>query len=427
LALRFADLHADKLRYVSLWGKWMIYSDDRWIADDTLLVYNLARRVCRAAAAECGHKKTATAIASAKTVAAIINLARADRRIAATSDQWDSDPWLLNAPGGIVDLLAGKARRSVPNDYMTKICAVGPGGECPLWLKFLDRVTDGDVELQTFLQRVVGYALTGSTREHALFFLYGTGSNGKSVFISTISAILADFQKMAPIETFIASNVERHPTDLAGLRGARLVTAVETEQGRRWAESKIKSLTGGDKIAARFMRQDFFEFIPQFKLLIAGNHKPSLRSVDEAMRRRLHLIPFIVTIPETERDNQLAEKLQQEWSGILQWGIEGCLEWQRNGLSPPAIVRKATNDYLANEDGIAAWIEDECWINSSGWEMTSRLFAAWKAWADRSGEYAGSLKRFREQLAARGFFPHRKAAGTGFDGITLKTVAYSAM
>ena len=173
-----------------------------------------------------------------------------------------------------------------------------------------------------------GYALTGITREHALFFLYGTGANGKSVFLNTVSGIMADYATTAPIETFIASRDERHPTDIAGLQGARLVTAFETEDGRRWAESKLKALTGGDRVAARFMRQDFFEFVPQFKLLIAGNHKPRLRAVDEAMRRRFNLVPFTVTIPEPERDKDLAEKLRDEWPGILRWMVERCLAWQ---------------------------------------------------------------------------------------------------
>src|SRR5205807_1758534 len=178
--------------------------------------------------------------------------------------------------------------------------------------KFLDRVTGGNSELIAYLARVAGYSLTGSTQEHAMFFLYGVGANGKTTFINAITACLGDYHRTAPIETFTMSPVDRHPTDLAGLRGARLVTAVETEEGRRWAESRIKFLTGGDKVPARFMRQDFFEYVPQFKLMVAGNHKPSLRSVDEAMRRRVNMIPFAVIIPPAERDPELPEKLKRE-------------------------------------------------------------------------------------------------------------------
>ena len=178
---------------------------------------------------------------------------------------------------------------------------MAPGGDCPFWQAFLNRVTEGSTEVQDYLQRLLGYVLTGSTQEHVLAFLHGTGANGKSVVLNTVSGILADFATSAPMETFNATQWDRHPTELAGLRGARLVTAVETDEGRRWAEAKLKALTGGDPIKVRFMRQDFFEFRPKFKLLVAGNHKPALRSVDEAIRRRLHLIPFTVTIPSAER------------------------------------------------------------------------------------------------------------------------------
>ena len=177
---------------------------------------------------------------------------------------------------------------------------------------------------------------------------------------------------MAPIETFTASHQDRHPTELARLRGARLVTSVETEEGRRWAESRIKSLTGGDKIAVHFMRQDFFEFTPQFKLVIAGNHKPGLRSVDEAIRRRLNLIPFTVTIPPAERDPDLAEKLKAEWPGILAWAIVGCLAWQRDGLAAPKAVTSATAAYLEAEDAVAAWIKERCEEESVAVELVKR-------------------------------------------------------
>src|SRR6266446_1171067 len=307
LALRFAQRHALKLRYVATSSRWFIYTGKQWAADETLHAFDMARLVCREASAECNKPKTSTTLASAKTVAAIERLAKADRRMAATMDQFDVDPMLLNTPDGVVDLCTGRMREHQASDYLTRITAVAPDGACPTWREFLNRATAGDVELQRFLQRKAGYALTGFTREHALFFIYGLGANGKSVYLNTVAGIIGEYHRTAPIETFTASSVDRHPTDLAGLRGARLVTAIETEEGRRWAESRIKSLTGGDPIAARFMRQDYFEFTPQFKLIIAGNHKPSLRSVDEAMRRRVNVIPFLVTIPPDERDADLPE------------------------------------------------------------------------------------------------------------------------
>lgn len=352
-------------------------------------------------------------------MAAVERLAKADRRLAATVDQWDSDQWLLNTPDGVIDLRTGRTRPHDPGDHLTKITAASPGGDCPTWKTFLDRVTAGDTDLQSFIQRMFGYALTGDTSAHALFFMYGTGANGKSVAIDTVAGVMGDYHRTAPIETFTASSTERHPTELASLRGARLVSAVETEEGRRWAESRIKSLTGGDTIAARFMRQDYFEFQPQFKLVIAGNHKPGLRSVDEAIRRRFHLVPFTVTIPPDERDPQLRDRLKAEWPGILKWLIDGCLSWQEQGLRPAQAVLDATDAYLEAEDAISAWIDECCIRDPQAWTGTSDLYASWKVWADRTGEFAGSTKRFVQQLETRGFHYLRKMNGRGFTGLEI--------
>jgi putative DNA primase/helicase len=420
LALRFAAIHAADLRFVAAWNKWLAWTGSHWRFDDTLGAFEHARRVCRQAASECNKPRVATAIASAKTVSAVERLARADRRLAATIDQWDADPWFLNTPDSAIDLQTGQARPHLSQDYLTKITAVGPRGDCPRFLAFLDRITSGDSELIAYIRRVLGYALTGLTSEHALFFGYGTGANGKSVLLSTVAGILGEYHKTAPIETFTASLSDRHPTDLAGLRGARLVTATETEEGRRWAESRIKQLTGGDTVAARFMRQDYFEYRPAFKLIIAGNHKPSLRSVDEAIRRRFHLVPFAVTIPVEERDPELTEKLKAEWPGILAWLIEGCLEWQAEGLKPPKAVLEATEAYLSAEDAIAAWIDEKCDVDSKAWTSSSELFGSWAAWADGAGELTGSQKRLTQTLESRGFHRHRMPHGQGLYGLRIK-------
>jgi putative DNA primase/helicase len=421
LALEFAQRHADDLRYVSAWGRWLHWDQRCWRFDDTLRAFDRARAICRRAAAQCNKPNIAAGLASAKTVAAVERLAKADRRLAVTADQWDVDPWLLNTPTGVVDLQTGKSRPHRPHDYMTKLTGVAPDASSSIvtWLKFLDRILGGNPDLVAFLQRIAGYALTGLTREHALFFLFGTGANGKTTFINAITSCVGDYHRTAPIETFTDSRAERHPTDLASLRGARLVTAVETEEGRRWAESKIKALTGGDKIAARFMRQDFFEYAPQFKLVIAGNHKPGLRSVDEAIRRRFNLIPFTITIPPAERDENLSDKLKTELPGILAWMIQGCLEWQRQGFAPPEAVTSATAAYLEAEDAITTWIDDCCEHDPNAWEKTAALFASWNAWADKAGEYVGSRRRFAERLEARGITPTRRRDGRGFTGLRL--------
>jgi putative DNA primase/helicase len=422
LALRFSKKHGTDWRYVNAWRKWMRWDGSRWAEDSTLHVLDLARAICREASAECGdrERKIAARLASKDTAVAVERLAESDRCHATTIEQWDSDPWLLNTPTGTINLRTGELRPHRREEYLTKITAAGPDGDCTLWLRFLDCVTGGDSQLQGFLQRVVGYCLTGITHENALFFLYGTGANGKSVFLSTISGLLSDYAKTAPASSFTASTNEQHPTDLAGLRGARFVTANETEDGARWAESKIKSLTGGDKIAARFMRCDFFEFRPEFKLVMAGNHKPGLRSVDEAMRRRFYLIPFTVTIPASERDPFLSHKLLAEFAGILSWAVQGCLNWQREGLNPPDTVRDATANYLAAEDSIGRWLEERCVMDADCWTASAMLFGDWTKWCEITGEAQRTQRCFSQQLEARGFQFQRTSRARGFKGVQLQ-------
>ena len=377
IALRFAQEKVGSLRYVHKWGKWFNYSGTRWEEDTTLLAFDLARDLCRDVADRTHTEK----LKAAKVVAAVIQLARADRRLAATTKQWDSDPWLLNTPGGAVNLKTGELRPHRLEDYCTKMTAVAPGGCCALWLQTLRYIFGGDEELVGFLQRYIGYCLTGVTTEQKLVFEHGTGANGKGLTTGTMAGVLGDYAITAPMETFTASKTDRHPTELAMLRGARLVTASETEDGRAWAESRIKQMTGGDTIAARFVRQDFFEFVPQFKLLISGNHKPSFRGVDEAIRRRFLLLPFTVTVPEAERDPELAEKLKAEWPGILAWMITGCLDWQERGLGPPGAVLEATRTYLEAEDAFQLWLSDATTHDANAWESTAELFSSWASWA----------------------------------------------
>ena len=425
LALRFAEYHKESLRYVAALGRWLIFDGMRWRFDETLAARDFARKICREASTRC-NRKIAKTIASAKTVAAVERLAQADRRIAATVEQFDADPWLLNTPAGIVELRSGDMHKHDARAYLTKITGVAPDDGCPTptWRHFLERIMGDHPEVIEYLQRVAGYSLTGSTQEHALFFCYGLGANGKTTFLNAVTACAGDYHRAAPIETFTASNHDQHPTDLAGLRGARLVTATETEEGRRWAESRIKALTGGDKIAARFMRQDFFEYTPQFKLIIAGNHKPGLRSVDEAIRRRFNWIPFMVTIPPKERDESLPDKLRAELPGILAWMIAGCTDWLGRGLAPPQAVTEATAAYLEAEDAIAAWLEEAGKRDLNAWEKSSDLFASWVAWATKAGEYIGTQKRFSHNLETRGLSFERRDYGRGFRGFRLPPPEY---
>lgn len=422
LAMQFADQHDDTLRYVSKQSRWLIYDGKRWLPDEKMRIFTLVRKFCRNVSASVNDPHDSKTIAHKNTVASIEYLIRSDERLAATVHEWDTDLWLLNTPGGTVDLKTGKLRAHSADDHITKITAVTPSGECPLWLKFLDRVTGGDREFQGFLQRMCGYALSGSTKEHALFFLHGGGGNGKGVFLQTVSRLTMEYHCNAPISTFTVSQGDRHPTEIADLCGARLVTVAETEQGRQWSESLIKQLTGGDPMKARFMRQDLFEFTPQLTLLISGNHKPTLNTVDIAIRRRMNLLPFTQTIGPEERDVDLPEKLEAEWPGILQWMIEGCLEWQRQGLAAPQSVIDATDEYLANEDALATWLLDKCEVKPGYKVGSGKLFAEWSEWCSDAGEVAGKRKHFNDQMNGKGFRQDRENTGVMFYGIRLKQV-----
>jgi P4 family phage/plasmid primase-like protien len=401
LALLFADRHAAKLRYVAAWGRWMIYDGARWRRDETLLAYDLVREICREEANKARSPRLVDAIKRAQTVAAVEKLARADRRIAASADQWDADPWLLNTPGWVVDLRTGRMRAHDPADYMTKLTAVTPGGDCPLFDAHLRMIMKGNEALISYLWRLFGYSCTGLTNEESLAFFWGEGANGKTKTIKTIAGILGDYHQTTAMETLTASKFDRHPTEIADLHGARLVTASETEEGRRWAEARIKQMTGGDRLKARFMRQDFFEFDPQFNLIITGNHKPRLRSVDEATKRRFQLVPFTYTIPEEERDIYFEEKLRKEWSGILAKMIQGALEWQKQRLNPPEEVLTLTEEYFEEEDTVLQWFRERSEARENVATRSSDAYADYKTWAEDSGEHPLSNKAFSQRLERR--------------------------
>jgi P4 family phage/plasmid primase-like protien len=402
IALEFAARHADTLRYCHDWGMWLRWDGSRWERERQRLAFHFAREIAR----EANWEGKATP-AKASTAAGIERFAQADPRLATVSDQWDVDPWKLGTPGGTVDLCTGELLKARQADHITKRTAVAPAAplhddDCPLWTRFLDEATRGDKDLQRFLQQMAGYCLTGDIREHALFFVYGPGGNGKGVFLNTIMKVLGDYATTAAMDTFTASHGDKHTTDLAKLRGARMVTASETEEGRAWAESRIKQLTGGDRISARFMRQDNFEFWPTFKLLIVGNHKPILRNVDEAAKRRFNIIPFIHK-PQ-QRNLQLEEELKAEWPAILRWMIDGCLDWQQNGLVRPISVGKATDEYFKSQDLFGQWLEECCELhpgNDLRTETAADLFASWKAFLESHGENPGTSKSLGDKLSQR--------------------------
>jgi putative DNA primase/helicase len=423
VALVFASRFEDALRFCHDTGAWFEWCGSHWRRDTTKRALQYARELARENARDC-KRSDLKDIKRLTFASGVEQFARADPVFAVTADAWDPDPLLLGTPKGTVDLRTGDLRPSRPADGITRITSVAPAAEaeCPLWLTFLEEATGGDQDMVRFLQRWCGYGLTGDTREHALAFVYGPGGNGKSVFLNTIGGIMGDYAVSAPMDTFTAARGDRHPTEIAMLRGARLVTASETEEGRAWAEARIKQLTGGERaIQARFMRQDFFEFRPQFKLTIVGNHKPVLRNVDDAARRRFNIVPF--TRKPASPDPQLEAKLKREWPGILRWMIDGCLDWQQDGLRQAEAVRAATEAYFEDQDVIAQWLAEECDAepgNAFKWESTGKLFEAWAAYALAAGESPGSKKAFSAEMVRRGFEPHRLDRARGFRGIRLQ-------
>jgi putative DNA primase/helicase len=432
LALRFAERHVDDLRYVAAWRKWLSWDGACWRPDETLHAFDLARRICREAAAECNKPKIAAAIASAKIVAAVERLARADRRMAATIDQWNRDPFLCGTPDGTLDLRSGRVRSSDSEDYISKLIAVAPAdvadaATCPLWLKFIEEISGGDAGYARFLQQWSGYNLTGDTREECLVFAFGDGQNGKGVFIRTISGLAGEYAHTAAIDLFIASRSDKHTTSVAALHGKRCVVASETESNRTWAIVLIKNLTGRDNITARFTHKDDFTFEPTLKLTIISNYNPNLPSVEDAEKRRFNIAPF--DFKPTKPDQNLSAKLRGEWPGILRWMIDGALDWQRNGLTRPAVVVDATADYFAEQDTFSEWINDACTVepkNDNRKETFTHLFQSWAAFAKARGVEIGSPTDLSSKLDRLGL---RKAKnvptgvgskrGRGFIGISM--------
>lgn len=429
IALKFVEVHLSlaeqtpRIRYLSERKAWYVWNQEEgvWKLDRTWWVFNQVREYIRHHVSEFqSNGKDEKQLLQRRSIGAVEDLAKTDQRCAGLFEQFDADPWKLNTEGGVVDLKTGEIERHSLNHLMTKRTNGRARGDCPRWKKFILDVTGGDVELAAFLQRMIGYCITGSTQEHALFFLYGSGGNGKSVFCNVLADVLGDYVTTAGVETFTETKYGSHPAELAMLRGARIVLATETEEGHHWAESKIKRLTGGDPITACFKYANPFTFQPIFKLLVSGNHKPALRRVDDAIRRRLHIVPFTVTVPPEKRNLNLQAELLEERDGILAWCIEGCLQWQQQGLNPPGSVRGATDDYLSAQDSFRQWLEEYCELEPTNWEPPQLLFNSWKKWAIAAGENPGTQKQFADRLVSEGFAKVTVHGNQRYKGIGLK-------
>ena len=435
-------------RYVALWNGWLFWTGTHWKRDETLEHLTRIRAYLRMRAAEhlqptemvtgsddphrlpaTGGKRSTKAenetrlLRSNATVAAVASLARANPCSASTHEAFDRDRYLLGTPGGTVDLRTGELRPARREDMISRLTACAPAdeGAAPTrWLRFLDEIMAGDQAVIDFLQRAAGYALTGSTDEHKLLFLRGGGRNGKSVFLGTLLDIWGDYGRRVTATTFLNSQTERHPTDIAGLQGARLAIASELPRGKTWDEAMIKDLTGGERLTARFMRQDFFEFDPQLTLMIAGNTQPSFKGVDEAIRSRVVLVPFQVTIPEDRRDRELGAKLNAEAPAILRWCIEGALAWQRRGLDVPQSIAAASREYFDEEDTVGQFLQDEIVEDASAFLSSDDLITAFNGWCDRQGLAHWSQRSLMKELRLRGFKDGRRKNQRGLTGLRLR-------
>lgn len=416
-AERLARRFGEQLRYVTEWG-WLSFDGGKWEQADAG-ANQAAHKTVRAI-----YRETATLTDAdrrqdlAKWAAASENNARINAlllraqympAIYAQTEDFDGADMLLNLPNGTLDLQTNELRPHDPADMLTKTAGAiyDPDATCPRWETFLDEIMAGNDDIIRFVQRAVGYSLTGSTEEQCLFFLYGTGANGKTTFAEVLMALLGDYSVKTRTETLLARQYDNGPNnDVAALTGARLVVAAEIPEGRRLNENLVKDLTGGDQITARFLRKEFFSFTPVFKLWMYGNHKPTIRGTDEGMWRRLRLIPFEVEILDENQDKHLKHKLFAELPGILNWALEGLRGWQEHGLKPPQEVESATSGYRAEMDTLQVFIDDCCFVNSAVSAKFSDLYDAYERW----GGDSISRRAFGQQLTERGYSSDR---GTG--------------
>lgn len=428
-AERLVRLYGENLRYVHPWRRWLAWDGRRWAIDTSGEASRRAKATVRAIHGEAAQTKdddVRKAIAAwarksegKERIAGLLTLAQCELPL--DRDHLDASPFLLNVQNGCLDLRSGKLRGHERRDFHSKLAPVDydPEAEAPTWRAFLERVFP-DPEVRDFVQRATGYSLTADVGEQVLFLLFGSGANGKTTFVEAIMGLLGDYAIKTPAETFLTRRSDI-PNDVAALRGARFAAAVESEEDRRLAESRVKELTGGDTVSARFMRAEWFNFRPVAKLWLATNHKPAVRGTDEGIWRRIRLIPFTVTIPERERDPDLPARLREESAGILAWAVQGCLAWQRKGLAAPAAVRGATHQYRLDEDVLGAFLDEECVIGEGHEARTATLFSAYRSWCERSGEKTLTKKALGVALQERGFESVRLGHGgsRGWRGLGL--------
>ena len=450
--IRFVRHFGTDFRHCHPWKKDLVWEGSRWREDGTGQVARWAKLTGRKIYIEAADTEDSKAHEillawakhsdSAKAHAAMMREARSEPTVPVEPADLDADPWLLNCPNGTLDLRTGTLREQKREDYLTRLCPTPyrPDAVCPAWERFLgavfpDAEDEPDRELITFVQRLLGRCLTGDVSEQVLPIFWGGGANGKSTLVNAFfGAVGHDYAMKANADLLMASRGERHPTELAGLFGMRLVVASETQQGRRLDEALVKDLTGGERIRARRMREDFWEFAPTHKVILLTNHKPGIRGTDDAIWRRLRLVPFTATfwdpadpgkdplqLPGNRRqDKQLGAKLASEREGILAWLVRGCLDWQRDGLTLPEQVKVATREYRQDEDVVGGWLAERCITGGHDYRCRAAdLYADYRAWCERAGEEPAKQKTFGAAMTERGF-GRDKSNGVWYLGIALR-------
>lgn len=431
-AERLVRAYGHMIRYCPEFKKWLLWDGTRWVTDTPAGVKPLAYQTVRNMAIEAQElpddRRTALIRHSLKSeskgaLEAMISLAEAIPGVPVSQSHLDTNHDYLNAVNGTINLKTGLLRPHDPNDYITRRVSVeyNQFAKCPTWEKFINRIFDGNEETIKYVQKAVGYSLTGSTEEQCIFIPHGGGMNGKSKFLEAIEYILSDYASHCSADTLMVKHTQGGASsEIARLRGARFVAAVETDEGKRMSESLVKELTGGDTITARFLFSEHFEFIPTFKIWLACNHKPVIRGTDFAIWRRIKLIPFTVTIPKEEQDKKLGEKLRAEAAGILAWAVKGCMMWREEGLNDTAEIAEATAGYKLEMDSLGTWLDSMCVIVRGAESKASVLYENYKTWAEESGEYVQSMRGFGQKLGERGFQKINKNTGVHYIGLGLK-------
>ena len=435
----FAHLYGHRVRFVHRGRSggnrardWRLWDGVRWRPDDTEQVMSLASQVWRARTAAAanmnlldensGVVRFGKGSGSLFRIRAMLSLARTQSPIALGPDALDQDPWLLCVKNGVIDLRTGDFRESMPSDLLSMQAgaAYEANAGCPTWLRFLDEIFQGDADLIGFVQRLVGYSLTGIPADH-LVICFGTGRNGKSTLISAIQDLLGDYAAQTQVATLKPQRAETIRNDLARLFGKRFVGALEQTEGGRLDEGMLKQLTGGDRVVTRFLYQEHQELVPSFKVWMGVNHKPQIKDTSQAMWERVFLIPFEAYFPRGKADPDMLEKLRLELSGILHWAIEGCLAWQKQGLNPPESVKVATAEYRAESDVVERFIEDECIVREGQSVGATILYDFFVGWCGSNDQSSMTQTAFGTRLAEKGYQKKPDSKGLKvYQGIGLR-------